>query len=106
MSDRIMQAVRDWTIRRKIITGFIAVLLITGALGWFAIRRLQAMYDTVNAVAPGAAAGSLEGLYRDSRLWIFVLLAAAVLVGVALALFVARLIADPLTQLGIAAEEV
>ena len=103
MTEQIMQVIRDWTIRRKIVSGFVIVLLVTGAMGWFAIHRLDAMHSALNQ---GATSGNIESLYNGSRLWIIILLVSATAIGLLLALFLARLIADPLTQLGIAAEEV
>ncbi len=101
MSDSILQTIRDWNIRRKILSGFSVVLLVTAALGAAAIGAL----DRMHAVAQSGGVGS-EAIYRDSRLLIFGLLVTAVVLGVLTALFLARLIADPLTRLGLAAEEV
>ena len=101
MTATLMQTVRDWNIRRKILTGFAVVLLITGVLGGFAIRSLDRMHAAVLAGGVGT-----EELYRNSRMLIIVVLGVAVVSGVLIALFLARLIADPLTKLGLAAEEV
>ena len=43
MTQAIVQKFRDWTIRRKILTGFAAVLSLTGVQGWLAIRQLGRM---------------------------------------------------------------
>jgi methyl-accepting chemotaxis protein len=96
----MIQAVRDWNIRRKILTGFGVVLAVTAALGIFAIRAL----DQMHGAATGNAAADV--IYQDSRSLILMLFAAAAIGGVTCALFLARLIADPLTQLGLAAEAV
>ncbi len=97
MTQTIIQNIRNWTIRRKILTGFITVLMLTGAQGWFAVRQLERMQ---------AAAGGTTALYGDSRSLIVLTTAVTVAVGLVLALLLARLIADPLTSLGILAEEV
>jgi methyl-accepting chemotaxis protein len=98
MSDNMLQTIRDWTIRRKIITGFVVVLVVTAGLGVYAIRAL----DQVHA----AGGGTAELIYQNSRWLILALVGVAVTVGLAMALFLSRLIADPLTNLGLAAEEV
>ena len=49
MTQTIMQKIRDWTIRRKILTGFAAVLLLTSIQGWFAISQLERLADTSGA---------------------------------------------------------
>jgi methyl-accepting chemotaxis protein len=103
MSERILQIIRDWTIRRKIVSGFFIVVLLTAALGWFAIQRLQLMHEV--AVLAGGG-GSLDALFLNSRRWILIILSVTAVLGIAIAAFLARLIADPLTELGIAAEEV
>ena len=36
MAGRLEQTIKDWTIRRKILTGFCAVLACTAVLGWLA----------------------------------------------------------------------
>jgi len=100
MTEIAMQTVRDWTIRRKILTGFAIVLIVTAALGVLAIRALDQMYRVVGNDAAAA------GLYNDSRYVIMVLLVGAVALGIAIPIFLSRLIADPLTRLGLAAEEV
>ncbi len=98
MSDVVLQMVRDWTIRRKIVTGFGLVLLVAAALGFYAIRAI----DRMN----GATGETALQLYQDSRWLILALLGLTVIVGLGAALFLSRLIADPLTRLGLAAEEV
>ena len=48
MANNWQQTIKDWTIRRKILTGFALVLTLTTALGWQAIRALYAsVADTV-----------------------------------------------------------
>jgi methyl-accepting chemotaxis protein len=94
------QTIKDWTIRRKILTGFGVVLALTALLGWQAIRALDRLigagHDTVAAAR----------IFQDSRITIVVLLLVTIGAGVLLAVGLARLIADPLTQLGILAEQV
>ena len=94
------QTIRDWTIRRKILTGFAGVLGLTMLLGWQALRALDRLNSAGNDTAAAAQ------IFQDSRTSILVLLAVTLGGGVLLALGLARLIADPLTQLGILAEQV
>ena len=64
MPSRWEQAIRDWTIRRKILTGFGCVLALTAILGWQAIRAL----DRLNlANGEDAAAQFAEGLASRIR---------------------------------------
>ena len=100
MTDVLLQMIQDWNIRRKILTGFAFVLLVTGALGAFAIRALDQMHSAAGA------GGATDQVYLDSRSLIFLLLGAAAVSGIATAVFLAKLIADPLTRLGLAAEAV
>jgi methyl-accepting chemotaxis protein len=100
MSDMLLQTIRDWNIRRKILTGFGAVLLVTTGLGAYAIRAM----DQIHRAAGDSVAA--EQLYQDSRTMVGLLLVVAILVGIAVAIFLASLIADPLTRLGMAAEAV
>lgn len=106
MSERFLQMVRDWTIRRKILSGFSVVVLVTVALGWVAIRQLGFMHTAVMSVSSGQTADTVDAIYRDARSLILLLVVVAGALGLAAALFLARLIADPLTRLGLAAEEV
>jgi methyl-accepting chemotaxis protein len=107
MSDGLMQLVRDWTIRRKILTGFLLVLLITALLGWVSWHELHQLRDAAAATARGElTAAALDQVSQGATLWIMVLVGAAILLGLALALFLARIIGDPLTNLGILAEQV
>ena len=96
MTQTIVQKIRDWTIRRKILTGFGAVLVLTGLQGWLAIRQLNRM--------AGMEGGA--GLFEASRSLLLATTAITVAIGFGLALFLARLIADPLEKLGLLAEEV
>ncbi len=96
MTQTIMQRIRDWTIRRKIISGFAAVLLLTGVQGWFAIGQLGRLSNAADAAQ----------LTADARSIILLTTAVTVAVGLALAVFLARLIASPLESLGMLAEEV
>jgi methyl-accepting chemotaxis protein len=96
MTQTIMQRIRDWTIRRKIISGFAAVLVLTGLQGWFAIGQLGRLSN-----ATGAAQ-----ITTDARSIILLTTAVTVAVGLALAVLLARLIASPLESLGLLAEQV
>ena len=100
MAKAWQQTIKDWTIRRKILTGFAVVLALTTALGWQAIRAL----DRLNAVGNDVRAA--EQIFQDSRATILLFLVVTIAGGVLLALRLARLIADPLTQLGVLAEQV
>jgi methyl-accepting chemotaxis protein len=95
------QVIKDWTIRRKILTGFGLVLVLTALLGWRALHALGQMTQ----LASGDYAGA-ERIVNDSRTAILMLLCVTIGLGVALALALSRLIADPLTSLGILAEQV
>jgi methyl-accepting chemotaxis protein len=103
MTARILQIVRDWNVRRKIISGYLVVLAVTGSLGVFAIVQLDRMHA---AVTDNGGSALADQLYLTSRNTVFGLLALAVALGLLLAFGLARVIADPLTQLGMAAEEV
>ncbi len=96
MNPKILQRIRDWTIRRKILVSFGVVLALTGLQGWFALRQLERM----SGVQGGA------GLLEASRSQVIGTTILTVVVGLALAFFLARLIADPLEKLGILVEEV
>ena len=100
MTKAWQQTIKDWTIRRKILSGFSAVLALTALLGWQAIRALDRLNNAGNDTV-GA-----EQVFQDSRAMILVLLVVTMGLGVLLALGLARLIADPLTQLGVLAEQV
>jgi methyl-accepting chemotaxis protein len=96
MTQTMMQKIRDWTIRRKIITGFTAVLLLTGLQGWFAVRQLERLSGVSGAIQ----------LTADARSTILLTTTVTVAVGLALAVLLAKLIAGPLESLGLLAEEV
>lgn len=96
----LAQMLRDWTIRRKILTGFVMVLAFTGLVGYYAIRALDEFHTIASSDTP------TEALYLNSRNTILMMLGVAVIVGLVIALVLSRLIADPLTQLGMAAEAV
>jgi methyl-accepting chemotaxis protein len=107
MAGRIEQTIKDWTIRRKILTGVGVVLALTTLLGWIAIRAL----DRINVAAAGIAQGQLppsatDQLFQDSRAAILGILLVTIAIGVVTALVLSRLIADPLTALGVLAEQV
>jgi hypothetical protein len=91
------QTIRDWTIRRKILTAFAAVLALASILGWEAIRALERMSGL------GTEPAMAQQIFRDSRSEILLVLAVTIALGVGLALALARLIADPLTNLGVLA---
>src|SRR6185295_19487856 len=92
---------KDWTIRRKILTGFGVVLALTALLGWRAMDALGRM----SRLGAGDFAGA-EQIVRESRSAILMLLVITIGLGFGLALALARLIADPLTNLGVLAEQV
>ena len=50
MANGWQQTIRDWTIRRKILTGFAAVLVLTTALGWQCLRALDRLNAAGNDV--------------------------------------------------------
>ncbi|HET7599854.1 MAG TPA: HAMP domain-containing methyl-accepting chemotaxis protein [Gemmatimonadales bacterium] len=97
MTQTILQHVRDWTIRRKILSGFAVVLALTGAQAWLAMRQLRSLSDL--------ASGGAE-IYGAARSMLVTSSVLVVVVGFGLALALARLIADPLERLGLLAEEV
>ena len=66
MANSWQQTIKDWTIRRKILTGFAMVLALTTALGWQAIRTL----DRLNAA--GTDVRAAEQIFHDSRMTILV----------------------------------
>ncbi len=104
MAGRLEQNIKDWTIRRKILAGFAVVLLLATLLGWQAIQGLDRV--TV-AVASGQASREVvEQMFHDTRTLVLVILGITIGLGIALALGLARLIADPLTGLGILVEQV
>jgi methyl-accepting chemotaxis protein len=104
MPGRIEQSIKDWTIRRKILAGFTVVLGLTALLGWQAIQGLDRL---TSALAQGEASrAASEQMFHDTRTLILVILSITIVLGIALALGLARLIADPLTQLGIMVEQV
>jgi methyl-accepting chemotaxis protein len=104
MVARLEQSIKDWTIRRKILSGFTVVLLLNGLLGWQAVKGLERL---MTAVSNGQHSADVMGqMFHDTRLLILGILVVTIVLGVVLALGLARLIADPLTQLGILCEEV
>src|SRR4051812_48796660 len=104
MPGRFEQSIKDWTIRRKILSGFAVVLLLTGLLGWQAVQGLQRLMTAVNNGQNNRDV--LDQMYHDTRFRIILILGFAIVLGVVLAAGLARLIADPLTQLGIMVEQV
>jgi methyl-accepting chemotaxis protein len=104
MLGRLEQTIKDWTIRRKILTGFAIVVLLAGLLGWFALRGVE---RAMAAVAAGQQNQELaQQMLRDTRVLIIGVLVGTIVLGMAMAEGLARLIADPLTQLGMLCEEV
>jgi methyl-accepting chemotaxis protein len=107
MAGRVEQMIKDWTIRRKILTGFSAVLVLAAGLGWLALRSLDRMNIAASRIMQGALpASAADQVFQDSRTAIVGLVVITVGVGLVVAMVLARLIADPLTALGIAAEQV
>ena len=104
MAGRLEQNIKDWTIRRKILSGFSVVLLLTALLGWQALQGLERLTAAVSSGQQGREV--MDQLFQDTRFFVLVILGITMVLGVALALGLARLIADPLTQLGILCEEV
>ena len=107
MAGRLEQTIKDWTIRRKILTGFGLVLTLTSLLGLVAVRALDRMSDAAGRIAQGQVpAAAADQLFQDSRTAILGILLITIATGVGAALVLARLIADPLTALGVLAEQV
>ena len=107
MAGRVEQMIKDWTIRRKILTGFSILLALSVALGWVALRALDRMNVAAVRIAQGElAAGATDQIFQDSRTAILGLLVLTFLAGLGMAIGLARLIGDPLTALGILAEQV
>src|SRR5688572_27857269 len=107
MAGRVEQTIKDWTIRRKILTGFGVVLGLTALLGWIAISALDRMNVASGRILQGQLPPSAaEQLFQDSRAAILGILLVTIAVGVVMALVLSRLIADPLTALGTLAEQV
>jgi methyl-accepting chemotaxis protein len=104
MAGRLEQGIKDWTIRRKILTGFMVVILLTTLQGWQAIEGLARVSTAVGGGKLTREA--TEQMFQDTRFLIVAILAITIVLGVCLALGLARLIADPLTELGILVEEV
>ena len=104
MAGSVDQKIKDWTIRRKILSGFSVILVLTGLLGWQSIQGLERL---TTAVASGQHSHEvMDQMFRDTRFLILVVLGITMVLGVGLAVGLARLIADPLTSLGLLCEEV
>jgi methyl-accepting chemotaxis protein len=104
MAGNLDRSIRDWTIRRKILSGFSVVLLLAVLVGWQAIQGLERV---TTAVASGQHSHEvMDQMFRDTRFLILTILGITIALGVALAVGLARLIADPLTNLGLLCEEV
>jgi methyl-accepting chemotaxis protein len=104
MAGRIEQTIKDWTIRRKILSGFAVVLLLTGLLGWEALQGLERV--TASMATAQHSPELMSAMIQNTRIIIGATLAITIVFGIVLALGLSRLIADPLTQLGIMCEEV
>lgn len=102
MSGGLEQVVKDWTIRRKILTGFLVVLLLATLLGRQAVQGI----NQLSAAARFGDGELIASSAYDTRLIIGATLSVTIVVGLVLAFALARLIADPLTSLGILAEQV
>jgi methyl-accepting chemotaxis protein len=104
MAGRLEQNIKDWTIRRKILAGFTVILVLTGLLGWQAIQGLDRL---TQSVASGQTSREVtQQMFHDTRMLVLIILGITIALGIALALGLARLIADPLTGLGILVEQV
>ncbi len=102
-----MPSVRDWTIRRKILSGFALVVGSAALQGWFASRKLEAVKELVERGGRDElAASAVQSLVAESRMVLVLMMIATVALGLVLALLLARLIADPLEQLGVASERI
>ncbi len=107
MAGDLRQTVKDWTIRRKILTGFSGVVLLAALLGWLALQGLDQMNVAATQIVQGELpASAADQLFQDTRILILGMVLVTAAVGLGTALLLARLIADPLTQLGILAEQV
>jgi methyl-accepting chemotaxis protein len=107
MAGRIEQTIKDWTIRRKILTGFCGVLACTAVRGWLALRGLDRMNVASAQIVQGALPTSAaDQIYGDARMSLLLVMGVTAILGIGVALLLARLIADPLTNLGILAEQV
>jgi methyl-accepting chemotaxis protein len=104
MAGRLEQSIKDWTIRRKILAGFAVVLFLAGLLGWQAIEGLDRL---TAAVADGKVSREVaQQMFHDTRILVLTILGITIGLGIALALGLSRLIADPLTGLGLLVEQV
>jgi hypothetical protein len=75
MAGRVEQAIKDWTIRRKILTGFSSVLVLAAGLGWVALRSLDRMNVAAGRIAQGELTTAVaDQIFRDSRTAILALL--------------------------------
>ena len=100
-------SIRDWTIRRKILAGFTPILGLAAVEGWYASRKLAAVGGLLGRLQRGEiAASTAQGLVDDARMITFAIVIGTLVSGLLVAALLARLIADPLEQLGIAAERV
>jgi methyl-accepting chemotaxis protein len=107
MTDKLVQWIRDLTIRRKLLAGVAIVLALNAYLGLYALNRLGAVGSVArDALANGSRLAAVDQIIADTRSTILVLVLITVGIGVAVALLLGRLIADPFTALGMLAEKV
>src|SRR3954466_7521406 len=107
MAGRLEQTIKDWTIRRKIPTRVCPGPACPALLGWLALRGLDRMNVASAQIVQGALPTSAaDQIYGDARASLLLIMVVTALLGVGIALLLARLIADPLTSLGILAEQV
>ncbi len=102
----LIQWVRNLTIRRKLLLGFLVVLAMNVGLALYALGRFTAAGALARPNLPGTDAVLLDQVLADARSTMLLVTALTVVAGIALAILLSRLIADPLTQLGLLAERV
>ena len=79
MAGRLEQSVKDWTIRRKILSGFTVVLLLSGFMGWQALDGLQRLTEAVSKGQHSAEV--MNQMFQDTRLLILVIMAITIILG-------------------------
>jgi methyl-accepting chemotaxis protein len=99
MTDKLVQWIRDLTIRRKLLAGIAIVLALNAYLALYAINRLSAVG------ARGERPGRQPDRVRHPGA-ILVLVLITIGSAITVALLLGRLIADPFTALGLLAERV
>src|SRR4051794_38531782 len=107
MAGRVGKKSKEWTLPRESLTGVCALLPCPPPLGWLALRGLDRMNVASAQIVQGALPTSAaDQIYGDARASLLLIMVVTALLGVGIALLLARLIADPLTSLGILAEQV